>query len=82
MTTRRQPADQTYVDHSNCWHRDGIVRMTDPCMKETLARVEREITKDRESALSFLQMIGVCTSEGKLAERYGGDPSDGLPSTD
>lgn len=76
MTTSRQSPDQTYVDHSNCWHRDGIVRLTDPCMKEAFDRVVHDITKDRESALRFLQKIGVCTPEGKLAERYGGDPSD------
>lgn len=67
MTTSKQSADQTYVDHSNCWHRDGIVRLTDPCMKEAFDRVVHDITKDRESAMRFLQKIGVCTPEGKLA---------------
>jgi len=45
-------------------------------MKEAFDRVVHDITKDRESALRFLQKIGVCTPEGKLAERYGGDTSD------
>lgn len=73
MSTSKQPEGQMYTDpHANCWHANGIVRLTDPCMKEALARVEKEITKDRESALRFLQMIGVCTADGKLAKRYGG----------
>lgn len=77
MTTSEQPANLMNVDpHRNCWHENGFVRLTDPCMKETFDRVVHDITKDRESALRFLQKIGVCTPEGKLAERYGGDPSN------
>jgi len=48
------------------------VRISDPCAKEDYDRAIRDITKDRESALGFLQKIGVCTADGKLAKRYGG----------
>lgn len=73
MEPKTSPPKKCFTQtHANCFHEGGIVRLTDPCMKETLARVEAEITKDRESALRFLQMIGVCTADGKLAKRYGG----------
>lgn len=58
--------------HSECSHDWGHVRISDPCASKDYERALRDVTKDRESALGFLQKIGVCTADGKLAKRYGG----------
>lgn len=77
MSTSNQLAEKAHIDpHANCWHENGIVRLSDPCMKEAYDRMVQDITKDRDSAMRFLRKIGVCTPEGKLAERYGGDPGN------
>lgn len=73
MARGEQTADQPIIDpHANCWHASGVVRLTDPCMKDAFDRAVHDVTKDRESAMRFLQTIGVCTADGKLSGRYGG----------
>ena len=73
MSSKKPSSAQLVHDaHSECSHEWGHVRISDPCAKEDFERALRDITKDRESALGFLQKIGVCTADGKLAKRYGG----------
>lgn len=46
------------------------LRLSDPGVKGEYDKVMSEITKDRESALKFLQRIGICTPSGKLSKHY------------
>jgi hypothetical protein len=46
------------------------LRLSDPDVKDEYDKVMSEITKDRESALKFLQRIGICTPSGRLSKHY------------
>jgi hypothetical protein len=50
----------------------GIVRLSDPSMKTKVAQTMKAITKDRATALKFLQEMGMATPTGRLTKRYGG----------
>lgn len=55
----------------NCWRNNGRgLRLSDPEMAETLARLKHRLATDKEFAHSVLYGAGIVRKDGKLTKLY------------
>lgn len=48
------------------------VTLADPEMRESVQRLEKQVTKSKKDALDFLKLAGIATPTGRLKKVYGG----------
>lgn len=48
----------------------AFVRISDPAIKPGVEKLKKELSKDPEAALRFMEKVGYLTPKGKVAARY------------